>query len=58
MACNCKKKSEPVQQPQVQISVTEESTKDPNQNGVQLTQEQQDQVNKIVEKINELGQNQ
>jgi hypothetical protein len=56
MGCGCKK-NRPVQQPQpqVQVQVQESTTNQPNQSGVQLTEEQQKQVDVIMDKLKQLN---
>lgn len=55
MGCGCRKnktvQQPQVQQPQVQVQVQESTTNQPNQSGVQLTEEQQKQVDLIMEKL-------
>lgn len=50
MGCGCKKKKQQIQNPTVSVTVTENN----NQNLVQLTPEQQKQVEQIVDKIQKL----
>jgi hypothetical protein len=52
MACGCKKRQQQVQErPPIKITVSEQT----NQTGVQLTPEQQLQVEKIVAKIEKIN---
>ena len=57
MGCGCKKNrtTQIVQQPQVQVQVQESTTNQPNQSGVQLTEEQQKQVDLIMDKLKQLN---
>ena len=57
MGCGCRKNKtvQPVQQPQTQVQVQESTNNQPNQSGVQLTEEQQKQVDTIVEKLKQLN---
>ena len=57
MGCGCKKNKtvQPVQQPQVQVQVQETNINQPNQSGVQLTEEQQQQVDVIIDKLRQLN---
>jgi hypothetical protein len=49
MACGCRKKQQ-IQKPTVNVTVTEQN----NQTPVQLTPEQQNEIQKIVQKIEKI----
>jgi hypothetical protein len=57
MGCGCKKNktTQPVQQPQIQVQVQETTVNQPNQSGVQLTEQQQQQVDIIMEKLKKIN---
>jgi hypothetical protein len=57
MGCGCRKNKtvQPVQQTQVQVQVQESTTNQPNQSGVQLTEQQQQQVDVIMDKLKKLN---